>query len=90
MINEALVILEENKAQRASDIDVIWSFGYGWPGDTGGPMYYGDLIGAEKILDTMRSLAAGDDGAKPAKTLEKLAEHGGKFIDLDLGGLRTG
>ena len=90
MINEALVILEENKAQRASDIDVIWSFGYGWPGDTGGPMFYGDLIGAEKILDTMRALAAGDDGAKPAKTLEKLAEHGGKFIDLDLGGLRTG
>ena len=62
MINEALVILEENKAQRASDIDVIWSFGYGWPGDTGGPMFYGDLIGAEKILDTMRALAAGDDG----------------------------
>ena len=90
MINEALVILEENKAQRASDIDVIWSFGYGWPGDTGGPMFYGDLIGAEKILYTMRALAAGDDGAKPAKTLEKLAEHGGKFIDLDLGGLRTG
>ena len=49
MINEALVILEENKAQRASDIDVIWSFGYGWPGDTGGPMFYGDLIGAEKF-----------------------------------------
>ena len=90
MINEALVILEENKAQRASDIDVIWSFGYGWPGDTGGPMFYGDLIGAEKILDTMCALAAGDDGVKPAKTLEKLAEHGGKFIDLDLGGLRTG
>ena len=90
MINEALVILEENKAQRASDIDVIWSFGYGWPGDTGGPMFYGDLIGAEKILDTMRALAAGDDGTKPAETLEKLAEHGGKFIDLDLGGLRTG
>ena len=90
MVNEALVILEENKAQRASDIDVIWSFGYGWPGDTGGPMFYADLIGAETILDTMRALAAGDDGAKPAKTLEKLAEHGGKFIDLDLGGLRTG
>lgn len=90
MVNEALVILEDNKAQRASDIDVIWSFGYGWPGDTGGPMFYADLIGAETILATMRVLAAGDDGAKPAKTLEKLAEHGGKFIDLDLGGLRTG
>jgi len=90
MINEALVILEENKAQRASDIDVIWSFGYGWPGNTGGPMFYGDLIGAEKILATMRALAAGDDSIKPAQTLVKLAEHGGKFIEVDLGGLKTG
>ncbi len=90
MINEALVILEENKAQRASDIDVIWSFGYGWPGDTGGPMFYGDLIGAEKIHATMRALEAGNDSIKPAKTLTKLAEHGGKFIDVDLGGLKTG
>ena len=39
MVNEALIILEENKAQRPSDVDVIWSFGYGWPGDTGGPMF---------------------------------------------------
>ncbi len=90
MINEALVILEENKAQRASDIDVIWSFGYGWPGDTGGPMFYGDLIGAKKILGTMRALAAGNDSIKPARTLTKLAEQGGRFIDLDLGGLKTG
>ena len=90
MINEALVILEENKAQRASDIDVIWSFGYGWPGDTGGPMFYGDLIGAEKILATMRALEAGNDAIKPAKTLTKLAERGGKFIDVNLGGLKTG
>ena len=90
MINEALVILEENKAQRASDIDVIWSFGYGWPGATGGPMFYGDLIGAEKILATMRALAADNESIKPAKTLTNLAEHGGKFIDVNLGGLKTG
>ena len=90
MINEALVILEENKAQRASDIDVIWSFGYGWPGETGGPMFYGDLIGAEKILATMRALAADNESIKPAKTLTNLAEHGGKFIDVNLGGLKTG
>ena len=90
MVNEALVILEENKAQRASDIDVIWSFGYGWPGDTGGPMFYGDLIGAEKLLATMQALAKGNDSLKPAKTLTKLAEQGGKFIDVDLGGLKPG
>ena len=58
MVNEALIILEENKAQRPSDVDVIWSFGYGWPGDTGGPMFYGDLVGADKILATMQSLAS--------------------------------
>ena len=90
MVNEALVILEENKAQRASDIDVIWSYGYGWPGDTCGPIFYGDLIGPEKILTTMQELAADSAHAKPAKTLEKLATYGGKFVDLDLGGLRTG
>ena len=94
MVNEALVILEENKAQRPSDVDVIWSFGYGWPGDTGGPMFYGDMVGAEKILATMQALAkqgAADNPAlKPAKTLERLAKEGGKFVELDLGGLKTG
>ena len=90
MVNEALIILEENKAQRPSDVDVIWSFGYGWPGDTGGPMFYGDLVGADKILATMQSMAADNPAIKPAKTLEKLAVDGGTFVDLDLGGLKTG
>jgi 3-hydroxyacyl-CoA dehydrogenase len=90
MVNEALIILEENKAQRPGDIDVIWSFGYGWPGDTGGPMFYGDMVGADKILATMQALAKDNPAVKPAKTLEKLAAEGGKFVDLDLGGLKTG
>lgn len=90
MVNEALIILEENKAQRPSDVDVIWSFGYGWPGDTGGPMFYGDLVGADKILATMQSMAADNAAIKPAKTLETLAAEGGTFVDLDLGGLKTG
>ena len=50
MINEAVKVLEENKAQRPSDIDVIWLFGYGWPKDKGGLMYYADTIGAKSIL----------------------------------------
>ena len=90
MVNEALVILEENKAQRPSDIDVIWSFGYGWPGDTGGPMAYGDMIGADKILATMQMLAAENPQIKPAETLQRLAKEGGRFVDIDLGGLKTG
>ena len=51
MINEAVKILEENKAQRPSDIDVVWLNGYGWPADKGGPMFYGDMVGAQAVLD---------------------------------------
>ncbi len=89
MVNEALIILEENKAQRPSDVDVIWSYGYGWPGDTGGPMAYGDMIGADKILATMQALAQDDPKVQISDTLRKLADEGGRFVDLDLGGLIT-
>ncbi len=90
MVNESLLILEENKAQRPSDIDVIWCFGYGWPGDTGGPMAYGDKIGAAAILATMQKLAAENSDIVIASSLSQLAENGGSFIELDLGGLKTG
>jgi 3-hydroxyacyl-CoA dehydrogenase len=53
-------------------------------------MFYGDLTGADKILATMQGLAADNPALKPAKTLEKLADEGRKFVDLDLGGLKTG
>jgi len=56
MINEAVKILEENKAQRPSDIDVVWLNGYGWPADKGGPMFYGDMVGAQAVLDVMEKL----------------------------------
>lgn len=90
MINEALKILEENKAQRPSDIDVVWLNGYGWPADKGGPMFYADMVGAERILARMEELGAQDSNFAPAATLIKLAKDGGKFTDLDLGGLKTG
>ena len=90
MVNEALIILEENKAQRPSDIDVIWAYGYGWPGDTGGPMAYGDKVGAQAVLDTMQALTKDNPDIHIADTLVTLAENGGRFIDLDLGGLKTG
>jgi len=50
MVNEGHLILEEGKAQRASDIDVVWIYGYGWPVYRGGPMFWGDLEGAAKIV----------------------------------------
>ena len=53
MVNEGYKILEEGKAQRASDIDVVWIYGYGWPIYRGGPMFWGDLEGANKIVEAL-------------------------------------
>ena len=63
MINEGAKILEEGKAQRASDIDIVWINGYGWPVYRGGPMFYADTIGLDKVLATMQGLR-GDDGRR--------------------------
>lgn len=89
MINEAVKILEENKAQRPSDIDVVWLNGYGWPADKGGPMFYGDMVGAKAVLAKMEALGKVDPAFAPAETLRKLAETGGKFSEIDTGGLKT-
>jgi 3-hydroxyacyl-CoA dehydrogenase len=89
MINEAVKILEENKAQRPSDIDVVWLNGYGWPADKGGPMFYGDMVGAQAVLERMEKLGAEDPAFEPADTLRKLAATGGKFTEIDTGGLKV-
>jgi 3-hydroxyacyl-CoA dehydrogenase len=51
MVNEGAKILEEGIAQRASDIDVVWVFGYGWPSTKGGPMFWADTIGLHAVVD---------------------------------------
>ena len=89
MINEALAILEENKAQRPSDIDVVWINGYGWPLDKGGVMYYADILGAEKVLAVMTDLAANDESIRVSPLLEGLVSTGGRFVDIDTGGLKV-
>lgn len=83
MINEGAKILEEGKAIRASDIDVIWVNGYGWPVYRGGPMFYADTIGLDKVLETLRRYeeSFGAD-FKPARLLEELVAQGRKFGDL--------
>ncbi|MBK8196786.1 MAG: 3-hydroxyacyl-CoA dehydrogenase [Acidobacteria bacterium] len=85
MINEGLKILEERKAQRASDIDVVWLNGYGWPADKGGPMLYGDMVGAEAVLATLERLGKEDERFAPSATLKRLAKDGGRFIDVQPG-----
>ncbi|MCR9126460.1 MAG: 3-hydroxyacyl-CoA dehydrogenase [Rhodobacteraceae bacterium] len=89
MINEAVKILEENKAQRPSDVDVVWLNGYGWPPDSGGPMWYGDMVGAAEVLATMEELGREDPEFAPAQTLRALASRGGSFTQIDTGGLKT-
>ncbi|WP_246072343.1 3-hydroxyacyl-CoA dehydrogenase [Martelella lutilitoris] len=90
MINEAVKVLEDNKAQRASDIDVIWLNGYGWPREKGGLMYFADMVGAPAVLARMERLGAEDPSCTPARALRTLAAGGGRFTELDFGGLKTG
>ena len=82
MISEGAKILDEGKAQRASDIDIVWINGYGWPVYRGGPMFYGDLIGPEKVLAKLKAFEAtmGDD-FKPAPLLERIVAEGRRLSD---------
>ena len=84
MINEGAKILDEGIAARASDIDVVWLTGYGWPVWRGGPMFYADRIGAGVVLERLRAFeAAGNRDLKPAPLLERLAAEGGRFLESE-------
>ena len=76
MINEGFKILEEGMAIRASDIDIIWINGYGWPVYEGCPMFYGNLIGFEKILEWLKKMEEeyGTDFT-PSPYLEKVVKE---------------
>ena len=84
MINEGAKILEEGKAQRASDIDIVWINGYGWPVYRGGPMFYADTIGLKTVLAKLKEFQAkfGDD-FKPA-ALSGEARGGGRDVYEDV------
>jgi 3-hydroxyacyl-CoA dehydrogenase len=83
MINEGAKIIEEGKAQRASDIDIVWINGYGWPVYRGGPMFFADLVGPDKVLAKLKEFEAtmGPDFT-PAPLLENLASEKKRFQDL--------
>jgi len=80
MVNEGAKILEEGIAQRASDVDVVWVYGYGWPVYRGGPMFWADSEGLGKIVDGLKRQ---EERMKPDFSFSKLlldkAEKGESF-----------
>ncbi len=83
LVNEGAKILEEGLAQRPSDIDVIWIYGYGFPRYRGGPMFWADLVGPKKIYETMKRLHdEHGDWLKPSSLLGELARDSRGFKDL--------
>ncbi|MFT6557293.1 3-hydroxyacyl-CoA dehydrogenase NAD-binding domain-containing protein [Sneathiella sp.] len=80
MINEGAKILEEGIATRASDIDVIWVYGYGWPVYRGGPMRYAEAVGLETVYNSLVAYQEKfGDYFKPAALLERLVKEGKSF-----------
>ena len=80
MVNEGAKILEEGIAQRASDVDVVWVYGYGWPVYRGGPMFWADTVGPGKIVEGLKRQ---EERMRPEFSFSKLllekAEKGEKF-----------
>lgn len=80
MINEGIKLVEEGIVTRASDIDLIWQTGYGWPDWKGGPMYYADMLGLDAVFERMKELQdAYGEAYKPAKLLETMARSHAKL-----------
>lgn len=79
--HEGARILEEGIAERASDIDVVYVHGYGFPSWRGGPMFHADTAGLFNVRRTMTAWAQDDPWWKPTALLEELAAHGRRFND---------
>jgi len=74
MVDEGAKILSEGMAQRASDIDVVWIYGYGWPVYRGGPMFWADTEGLKKVVEGLEKY-----GFTPSSLLKDKAEKGERF-----------
>jgi 3-hydroxyacyl-CoA dehydrogenase len=81
LANEGARILEEGIALRASDVDMVYLTGYGFPAHRGGPMFYADTVGLDKVLAAIDKFQKGYNGGQwqPAPLLAKLAKEGKKF-----------
>jgi 3-hydroxyacyl-CoA dehydrogenase len=81
LANEGARILDEGIALRASDIDMVYLTGYGFPPYRGGPMFYADQVGLDKVLSSIKRFQDGYQGSQwqPAPLLAKLAKEGRRF-----------
>ena len=85
LVNEGARLLGEGIALRAVDIDIVYLNGYGFPAWRGGPMFYADTVGLEKVLGRVREFESrhGSDLWSPAPLLEQLANDGNTFAGYD-------
>lgn len=84
LINEGAKILGESHAYRASDIDIVYINGYGFPAYRGGPMHYADSLGTKAVYEKICEFQ--EEAPRwwtPAPLLEKLANEGKSFADFD-------
>jgi 3-hydroxyacyl-CoA dehydrogenase len=80
LINEGAKILEEGIALRASDIDIVYIYGYGFPRYRGGPMFYADTVGLDKVYESVKRFhQVHGEFWTPSPLLERLAREGGRF-----------
>ncbi|MCW5620727.1 MAG: 3-hydroxyacyl-CoA dehydrogenase, partial [Burkholderiales bacterium] len=80
LVNAGADILEEGIALRASDIDIVYVYGYGFPRYRGGPMFHADTVGLEQVYQTVQRFhAQHGEFWTPSPLLERLAKEGGRF-----------
>jgi 3-hydroxyacyl-CoA dehydrogenase len=83
LVNEGARILEEGYALRASDIDIIYINGYGFPAHRGGPMWYADAVSLKRVYDRICEFQRQHGEIwRPAPLLKQLAEQGGTFAEF--------
>jgi len=86
LVNEGARILEEGYALRAVDIDIIYLNGYGFPSYRGGPMWFADTVGLEKVYDRVREFRRQHGPLwEPAPLLAQLVKQGRSFADFKAG-----
>jgi 3-hydroxyacyl-CoA dehydrogenase len=84
LINEGARILEEGIVQRASDLDIVWLYGFGFPRYRGGPMFYADSVGLRHVYEVMQGFCEiHRDWLEPAPLLERLAREDKTFAEWD-------
>jgi 3-hydroxyacyl-CoA dehydrogenase len=83
LVNEGARILEQGYALRASDIDIIYLNGYGFPAHRGGPMWYADTVGLKKVFERVSEFhRQHGESWRPAPLLKRLAEQGKTFAQF--------